>query len=428
MQSRGGAEANMRALRSIAAFFQKVGYLVRATGWATLLGILETVGSERGRRVLAVLAIAGAAGGFIALRPMRAIAPGEVGVRVNRLTGGVTTLHEGWAWSLPVLHDMRMFPLRDQIYRPQRSARADGESPFQTVEGLSIGVDVAVRYALDPSRVVTVAEELPADVGRELVEPIVDGVLHRTFAKATVREIFSTKRAEIQKQIEDELRPQLLPDGIVVRAVFLGNVDLPKEYKDGLESVLSEELSAEKMRYTLELKDKEVKQAELEADAEKVKREKAAEAAGQEEIIAARSKAEAMKHVLPFKEKEIEQRRLEAEAAKIARVKQAEGEADARRIEAAGEADSRCKLAEAEAFRIDATGKAQSAQMERDSALIAKNPLLIQKTVADKLSDKVQVIIAPPQAGGFFASGLVGLPANDKAHAAATNEPEDNTP
>ena len=420
----------MAALRSLAAFFRKAGYLVRATGWATLLGILETVGSERGRRVLAVLALAGGVVGFVALKPMRTITPGEVGVRTNRITGSVVTLREGWAWSVPVLHEMRMFPLRDQIYRPQRSARSDGDAPFQTVEGLSIGVDVAVRYALDPARVVTVAEELPADVGRELVEPTVDGVLHRTFAKATVREIFSTKRAEIQKQIEDELRPMLLPDGIVLRAVFLGNVDLPKEYKDGLESLLSEELSSEKMRYTLELKDKEVKQAELEGDAEKVKREKAAEAAGQEEIIAARSKAEAMKHVLPFKEKEIEQRRLEAEAAKVARVKQAEGEADARRIEAGGEADSRRKLAEAEAFRIDATGKAQSAQMERDSAMIAKNPLLIQKTLADKLSDKIQVIIAPPQAGGFFAGGLLGTPSNEKAKPAAqsTASAEDETP
>ena len=115
-----------------------------------------------------------------------------------------------------------------------------------------------------------------------------------------------------------------------------------------------------------------------------------------------------MAHVLPFKVKEIEQRRLEAEATKVSRIKQAEGEADARRIEASGEADSRRKLADAEAFRIDVTGKAQSAQMERDSALIAKNPLMIQKTIADKLSDKIQVIIAPPSAGGFFAGGLIG--------------------
>jgi regulator of protease activity HflC (stomatin/prohibitin superfamily) len=306
------------------------------------------------------------------------------------------------------VHDLRLFPLRDQIYRPERSSHADGDAPFQTVEGLSIGVDVAVRYALDPARVVAVAEELPADVGRQLVEPTVDGVLHRTFAKSTVREIFSSKRAEIQKQIEDELRPLLQPDGILVRAVFLGNVDLPREYRAGLESLLAEELSSEKMRYTLELRDKEVKEAGLEADAEKVKREKGAEAAALEQVIAARAQEEAMAHVLPFKAKEIEQRRLEAEAAKITRVKQAEGEAEARRIEASGEADSRRKLAEAEAFRIDATGKAESAQLERDSALIEKNPLMIQKTIADKLSDKIQVIIAPPEAGNFFASGLVG--------------------
>ena len=36
------------------------------------------------------------------------------------------------------------------------------------------------------------------------------------------------------------------------------------------------------------------------------------------------------------------------------------------------------------------------AQMEREGALITKHPLLIQKALADKLSDKVQVIIAPP--------------------------------
>ncbi len=397
----------MRALRSVGVFFQRGGVLLRAAAWATVLGILETVGSARGRRVLAVVALVGATASVVALRPVRSIEPGEVGVRTNHLTGGVSTLHN-WAWVLPGVHELRRFPLRDQIYHPAESAHADGAAPFQTVEGLSIGVDVSVRYALDPARIVTVAEELPADVGRELVEPAIDGILHRTFAKNTVREIFSTRRAEIQKEIEDELRPQLLPDGIVLRGVFLGNVDLPAEYRAGLESLLQEELSSEKMRYTLELKDKQVQEASLEADADKVRREKAAEATGLEQIIAARSQEEAMKHVLPFKQKEIEQRRLEAEAGKVARVKQAEGEADARRIEAGGEADSRRKLAEAEAFRIDATGKAQSAQMERDSALIAKNPLLIQKTLADKLSDKIQVIIAPPAAGGFFAGGLLG--------------------
>ncbi len=98
----------------------------------------------------------------------------------------------------------------------------------------------------------------------------------------------------------------------------------------------------------------------------------------------------------------------EGDASKVQRITLARASAQARRIEASGEADSRKTLADAEAYRIDVTGKKMSEQLERDGALIAKNPLLIQKTVADKLSDNIRVIIAPPTAGGFFASGLLG--------------------
>src|SRR6185369_13386084 len=61
----------------------------------------------------------------------------------------------------------------------------------------------------------------------------------------------------------------------------------PRDYKAGMEKLLAEELSSERMRYTLELKEKQVKQSELEAQADKVRRETAATAAGEEQIIAA---------------------------------------------------------------------------------------------------------------------------------------------
>jgi hypothetical protein len=53
-------------------------------------------------------------------------------------------------------------------------------------------------------------------------------------------------------------------------------------------------------------------------------------------------------------------------------------------------------------------GKANAEQMAREGALVTKHPLLIQKTLADKLSDKIQVIIAPPPSDGFVGAGLVG--------------------
>lgn len=398
----------MRYLDPIGHFFKRLGYVLLATPWAVVLGLIEILRSERGRRLLAGLSLLGLLAALGLAHPVRTIMPGEVGVRYNRITGSMTEVREGWSILLPGLHELHRYSLRDQVYRPSRSARAGGEAPYQSVEGLSIGVDVAVRYALDAAHIPAVARKLPSDVGAQLVEPVVDGVLHRTFAKHTVREIFSSHRAEIQQAVTEELGALLLPDGVIVRTVFLGNVDLPTEYKNGLEALLAEELRAEKMRYTLELKEKKVKESELDAEAQKVQREKSAEAAGREEVIAAKAKAEAMQHILPFKEREIEQKRLEAEAQKVQRLKHAEGEAEARRIESAGEAEARRKLAESDAYRAEVLGKANSEQLARESALIAKNPLLIQKTLADKLSDKIQVIIAPPTAGGFFAGSLLG--------------------
>ncbi|MBI2277334.1 MAG: prohibitin family protein [Dechloromonas sp.] len=341
--------------------------------------------------------------------PMQSVGRGEVGLRVNQLTGVGTEVRDGAVLVIPGLHELRRFSLRDQIYRPEGGASAEGSAPFQTVEGLSIGVDITVRYALDPSRIAAMARALPEDIGGEVVQPAVQGVLYKTLARYTVREIFSTKRPEIQQAIEGELKPLLDKDGIKLQAVLMGKIDLPRDYKAGMEKLLAEELSSEKMRYTLELKEKQVKQSELEAQADKVRRETAATAAGEEQIIAAKAQAEAMKHVLPFKQKQIEQRGLEAEAEKIARIKSAEANAQARQIEATGEAESRRKLADAEAYRQERIGKIASEQLARDGALIQKNPLLIQKTLADKLSDKISVIIAPPPAdGGFIGNTLLG--------------------
>jgi regulator of protease activity HflC (stomatin/prohibitin superfamily) len=394
------------------------GVLLRAAWAAITLGIIEIFGSPRGRRVLALLVLVGATIAAVKRPPLRTIEPGMVGVRINRLTGGLSVLRDGTALVLPVIHELRRYPLRDQIYRPEQAARADGQGAFQTVEGLSLGVDVTVRYALDPDRVEAVAERLPENVGHDLIEPLVDGVLHRALARHTVREIFTDKRIQIQDQLQAELTDLLKRDGVLLRGLFLGHVDLPEKYRAGLESLLAEELATQKMKYTLELKGKKVDETKLDGEALKVQREKAAEAAALEEVIAAKAKAEAMKHVLPLKEKEIEQRRLEAEARKIQRTKDAEGEAEARRIESGAEADARRRLSDADAYRIEVTGKASSEQMARDSALIAKNPLLIQKTLADKLSDKIQVVVAPPSSDGFFASGLLGLPSSRPTPAA----------
>lgn len=341
--------------------------------------------------------------------PVERIGGQEIGMRLNQWTGRTTTLHEGAVVVIPGMHELRLFGLEDRMYRPQRSSTSDGAAPLQSSEGLSLGVELTVRYALDPDRLETLGPRLPTNIDADLVDPLLQGVIYRVFTRYTVREIFSNKRMELQDTIESELRPMMAKDGLILKQVMMGNVDLPADYRAGMDRLLAVELETEKMKYTLELTEKQVRETELKGEADKVRREKAAEAAANEQVIAAKAQEEAMRHVIPFKQKQIEQRKLEADAEKIARVRIAEGAAQARMIEARAEAESRQQLAKAEVFRMDEIGKISSIQLERDGALITRYPLLIQKTLADKLSDKISVIIAaPPAEGGFVGANLLG--------------------
>ncbi len=94
-------------MERIKRFFHQGYVFVRAGVAAVVLGLIETFGSPRGRRLLAAGALIGGVV-LLALRPpVQTVAAGEVGVRINRLTGAVAVLPEGPALVLPLVHDLR---------------------------------------------------------------------------------------------------------------------------------------------------------------------------------------------------------------------------------------------------------------------------------------------------------------------------------
>lgn len=372
--------------------------------------------------LLVLVAVTGLGYAVVTHPPVQAVPHGQAALRTNQFSGATAEFRDGSFARLPGLHEVRFFPLRDQSYHPEAIAKAGGPAPLQSVEGLSLGLDMTVRWAVDDKRLAELSRKLPDNIEADVIVPAVQAVVYKQIAKHTVREIFSSQRAEIASALEAELRARLAGDGIVLRSVQIGSVDLPPDYRRGMDNLLADSLASERMRYTLEISEKKVKETELEAAADKVRRETAAEAAGREQVIAAKAQEEAMKHVLPFKQKQIEQRALEAQADSAARIQQAEGAAKARRIEIDAEAAARQKLADAEAYRLNQVGKATATQMAAEGALLTKHPLLVQKAMADKLSDKVQVIIAPPGSGGFIGNALLaGTSAQPRSAAAEGN-------
>jgi len=114
-----------------------------------------------------------------------------------------------------------------------------------------------------------------------------------------------------------------------------------------------------------------------------------------------------MQYTLPLKEKQIQQSRLEAEARKESTIKNAEAAAEAKVIDSKADMERRKLLADAEADRIRVTAAADAERLKSEGAVLKQNPLLINKIVAERLSDKLQIMMVPADGKFFFANDVL---------------------
>ena len=266
---------------------------------------------------------------------------------------------------------------------------------MQAREGLNIGLAVSVRYRLDPKRLSYIHENLPHAVGEEVVSPTV-GTIYRQLAPTYLtREIFATKREELRTKAAEAITARLAGDGILVREVLLKDLQLPVEYSKGLEGLLLKEQENERLGTEQEIKQKEVRLAELEAEAQKARDVKQAEAQAQVRVLQAKAESDAMQYTLPLKQKQIEQSKLEAQARKEATIENADAAAQAKVIDSKAEVERQRNLSDAEANRIRVTSAADAQRMQYEAAVLKQNPMLIQKIIAERLSDKLQIMMVP---------------------------------
>jgi regulator of protease activity HflC (stomatin/prohibitin superfamily) len=188
---------------------------------------------------------------------------------------------------------------------------------------------------------------------------------------------------------------------------MLRDILLPPEYAKGLEGLLLKEQENERLTFDIEIKQKMVRTAELEAEAEKARQIKRAEADSRVTVLRAKAESDAMQYMLPLKEKQIQQTRLEAEARKESTVKNAEALAQAKVIDSRAELERGKLMAESEANRIRVTTAADAERLKVETAALKESPLLIQKIIAERLSDRVQIIMVPADGKFFFANDVL---------------------
>lgn len=344
---------------------------------------------------------------------------GMGGVRISQIRGTLPgTLYSGVHLITPLIDNVELFDLRDHLFTAglttggARGALQETNLDVQSREGLSIGLGVTIRYKLDPNKLASLQTRLPQPADKQLVPPVVASAWRELAPEYTVREIFSSKREEVRSKAADIITKKLGADGIVVEEVMLSEVQLPPEYAKGLETLLLKEQQDDQMSVDTDIQQKQVRIAELQAEAEAAQRVKQAEGDAKSKVVEAKGEADAMQYTLPLKQKQIEQSKLEAEARKEATIQNAEADAEAKVIDSKAELQRRNLLADAEAGRIKVVAAANAERMTSEAALLNKSPLLINKIVAERLSDKIQVVMVPSDGKFFFANDVFKNMAN----------------
>jgi regulator of protease activity HflC (stomatin/prohibitin superfamily) len=316
----------------------------------------------------------------IALLPLLAgfsimvIPSGYAGVRVSQISGARPgTLYPGVHALMPLVEDVALYSTRDAVYSTgamaefkkdttQKDEASKAAEPLhaQTSDGLSVGFAVTVRYRLDPAKLYSVHTTMPADLSAEVVAPVVGSAFREKSTVFSMRELVTSKREELRLAAAESIGKHLGADGIVVKEVLLRDVQPPVEYSRGLEALLLKEQENGRLTVELQAKEKEVRIAEM-----------------------------------------------EAESQKVITIKNAEGQAQSKVLDSRAELERLNRMAEAEENRIRRVAGANSEKMKLEAAVLKENPMLIQKIIAERLSDKVQIMMVPADVKNFFASDVL---------------------
>jgi prohibitin 2 len=209
------------------------------------------------------------------------IEPGELGV-VFHLFRGVQndTLSEGIHVLFPALNRVTVYDIRSRVYdiHPLSTAVQGSSTQSQdpllwtpTADGLKVGLDLTIRYRIDPNRLPELHRGVGPEFEEKIVHPIVWNITRLVASEYSLLDIYGKRRYEMQEQIFSRVRGLLARDGLIGEDLLLRDVVYTKEIEKTLVAKMVAEQQVQESAF-------EVQQAELRAQVQVIEAQGQAQA------------------------------------------------------------------------------------------------------------------------------------------------------
>lgn len=134
--------------------------------------------------------------------------------------------------------------------------------------GLSIHVDITVRYFPMPNKIGYIHEQFTKDYVNVLVIPEVRSTVRQVMGRYTAEEIYSTKRAEVETAIKNETEKILNVNNVSATAVLIRSIALPEQIKAAIENKLQQEQESLAYKFRLTKEQSEAERKRIAAEGE----------------------------------------------------------------------------------------------------------------------------------------------------------------
>ena len=140
-------------------------------------------------------------------------------------------------------------------------------------EGLSVGSEISILYRLESKKLATILQNIGPDY-TSIITSIFRSASADVCSQFFAKDMHSGKRSDIEGAIQEKMSENLQPQGIVVEAVLLKSIQLPRGLSASIEQKLQAEQDAMRMEFILQQAkleaDRKIIEAEGERDAQKI--------------------------------------------------------------------------------------------------------------------------------------------------------------
>jgi len=189
------------------------------------------------------------------------IGSGKGGVLYETLGEGVVTdepaLGEGFHWVAPwnrvIIYEVRQQTISDRM-------------DVLSVNGLEIKVDATVWYQPDENNLGKLHKEKGEAYKERILSPAIGDAAREVVGRYTPEQLYSSKRAIIQKEILEETQNRVADQYIKINKVLVKDINLPPTIKDAIERKLKQEQEALEYEFRLEKARKEAERQKIDAE------------------------------------------------------------------------------------------------------------------------------------------------------------------